>query len=50
LLIDYFMPVTDRAATRRKIVAVAVDIDVPACDLRRRRSGARAGFFNTQDI
>ena len=42
LLIEYFAPVTDAAASRRQVVAVAADIDVPARDLRRRRGAPDA--------
>jgi hypothetical protein len=34
LLIENLLPVTDAAAAGWKVVAVAIDIDVPACDLR----------------
>src|SRR5439155_21168939 len=40
LLTEYFAPVTDAAASRRQVAAVATDIDVPARDLRSRRDPA----------
>jgi hypothetical protein len=37
LLIENLMPATDAAASGWKVVAVAIDIDIPARDLRRCR-------------
>jgi hypothetical protein len=42
LLIEYLMPMTDAAASRRQVVAVAIDIDIPARDLRRCRNAPDA--------
>jgi hypothetical protein len=36
LLIEYLLPVADAAVSWRKVIAIAIDIDIPACDLRGR--------------